>query len=166
MADHHASVRWTRGAQPFTDARYSRAHVWSFDGGLTVPASASPAHVPLPLSDASAVDPEEAFVAALSSCHMLVFLHLAAKRGLRIDEYVDSPVGTVTLAAGRLTLTRVVLRPVVHLGVGTTVTEAELARLHHDAHEECFLAGAVRAEMVILPSQTSATRPRSLSGGR
>ena len=152
MSDHHATVTWTRGAQPFTDVRYSRAHSWSFDGGACVQASASPDHVPLPMSDASAVDPEEAFVAALASCHMLVFLHLAARRGLCVDAYEDAPTAHVTPDDdGQLALTRVVLRPRVLLSPETTLDVDALARLHADAHHGCFLARALRAELVVEP---------------
>jgi organic hydroperoxide reductase OsmC/OhrA len=152
MSDHHASVRWARGDQPFTDARYSRAHTWAFDGGATIHASSSPDHVPLPYSDPSAVDPEEAFVAALSSCHMLVFLYLAAKRGLSVDAYDDEPLGRVTRDTdGQLALTRVVLRPRVVASPGTTLTAEALAKLHDEAHHGCFLARALRAELVVEP---------------
>jgi organic hydroperoxide reductase OsmC/OhrA len=155
MSDHHAAIRWARGDARFTDARYSRVHTWSFDGGAEIRASASPAHVPLPFSDPSAVDPEEAFIAALASCHMLVFLHLAAKRGLLVDAYTDAPVGTVTTSAtGRQTLTRVVLSPQVGLASGVTVPDAEIAALHAEAHEGCFLAGAVSLELVVVPRPT------------
>src|SRR5438477_8800243 len=93
MATHTATVAWERGAAKFTDNRYPRAHRWTFDGGAVVPASSSPQVVPAPLSDPTAVDPEEAFVASLSSCHMLYFLFFAAKRGFVVDVYVDRPVG-------------------------------------------------------------------------
>ncbi len=161
MSDHHASVRWAREDQPFTDMRYSRAHTWSFDGGVTVRASSSPDHVPVPLSDNSAVDPEEAFVAALASCHMLVFLHLAAKRGISVDAYEDSPTGRVTHTAdGHLALTRVALRPCVTFSPGTTLDASDLARLHDEAHHRCFLARALRAELVVEPrTDDSISRP-------
>jgi organic hydroperoxide reductase OsmC/OhrA len=152
MSDHHATVRWSRDGQPFLDARYSRTHAWSFDGGTSLRASASPAHVPVPLSDPSAVDPEEAFVAALASCHMLVFLHLAARRGLTVDTYDDAPIGYVTREdGGQLALTRVVLRPRVVLAGGASFPDGELARLHGEAHHGCFLARALRAELVVEP---------------
>src|SRR3972149_5872698 len=93
MATYTATVAWERGAAKFTDNRYPRAHRWTFDGGAVVPASSSPHVVPVPLSDAAAVDPEEAFVASLSSCHMLYFLFFAAKRGFVVDSYVDRPIG-------------------------------------------------------------------------
>ena len=112
MSRHTASVQWARGDARFTDNRYSRRHVWRFDGGAEVPGSSSPHSVPLPYSDAEAVDPEEAFVAAISSCHMLWFLSIAAKRGHCIDQYVDEAEGFLEKDAdGRMSMTRVVLRP-------------------------------------------------------
>jgi organic hydroperoxide reductase OsmC/OhrA len=152
MSSHQASVRWARGDQPFTDLRYSRVHSWSFDGGVSLRASASPLHVPVPCADPSAVDPEEAFVAALSSCHMLVFLYLAGRRGLSVDAYEDDAEGHVTADHdGALALTRVVLRPRVAFSSGTTVPSAELTALHDEAHHGCFLARALRAELVVEP---------------
>src|SRR6266481_2687869 len=115
MSTYTAIIRWERGDQPFTDNRYSRAHRWLFDGGVEVPASSSPHVVPLPLSVAAAVDPEEAFVASLSSCHMLWFLSLAARRGLVVDGYHDEAVGVMSKdASGKPAITRVTLRPEVH----------------------------------------------------
>ena len=128
----------------FTDNRYSRAHTWEFDGGTSVPASASPDVVPLPMSDASAVDPEEAFVAALSSCHMLFFLSLAQKRGYVVDTYVDEAVGTMGKnAEGKTAVIHVVLRPAATY-VGERVPDrASLEKMHHRAHELCFIANSV-----------------------
>src|SRR5262245_60924184 len=113
-AEYTSVVEWSRGGARFTDNRYSRGHVWRFDGGVAVPASSSPHVVPLPLSVAAAVDPEEAFVASLSSCHMLWFLSIAAKRGFVVDDYRDEAVGVMEKnAEGRLAMTRVTLRPAV-----------------------------------------------------
>jgi organic hydroperoxide reductase OsmC/OhrA len=149
---HGAIVRWTRDGQPFTDARYSRRHRWLFDGGVSIPASASPEHVGVPLSDPSSVDPEEAFVAALASCHMLVFLHRAALAGLVVDEYEDSPVGFVRPdEEGHLALTRVVLRPRVVVTSAPESSDDAVARLHEQAHHGCFLARSLRAELVVEP---------------
>jgi organic hydroperoxide reductase OsmC/OhrA len=148
MARHVATVEWRRGDAPFVDNRYPRAHVWRFDGGAVVPASSSPHSVPVPLSDPAGVDPEEAFVAALSSCHMLWFLFLAAKRGLVVDRYVDEAVGVLALdSEGRLVMTRVTLRPAVTFAGGRAPDAAELRDLHAAAHEECFLARSVRSEV-------------------
>jgi organic hydroperoxide reductase OsmC/OhrA len=112
MSSYTAEVHWSRGSQVFSDNRYSRRHLWRFDGGIEVPASASPAVVPLPYSVAEAIDPEEAFVASLSSCHMLWFLSIAAKRGFVVDDYVDEAVGVIAKNAnGKLAMAKVVLRP-------------------------------------------------------
>jgi organic hydroperoxide reductase OsmC/OhrA len=151
MSEHRATVCWERGDAPFTDNRYSRAHKWSFDGGAVVRASSSPHVVPTPLSDPTAVDPEEAFVAALSSCHMLWFLSIAAERRFVVDSYDDQASGTLgRLADGRSALTRIVLRPNVRFA-GRAPTAEELAALHGDAHHRCFLANVVSAEMVVEP---------------
>ncbi len=132
----------------FTDNRYSRAHTWEFDGGTSVPASASPDVVPLPMSEAAAVDPEEAFVAALSSCHMLFFLSLAQKRGYVVDTYVDEAVGTMGKnAEGKTAVVRVVLRPAATY-VGERVPDrASLEKMHHRAHELCFIANSVTTDI-------------------
>ncbi len=156
-ARHEAEVLWQRGTQDFLDGRYSRAHVLRFDGGAEVRASSSPHVVPAPLSDPAGVDPEEAFVAALASCHMLWFLSLAARAGLRVDRYHDRPWGVLEKnAAGKLAITQVTLRPDVRFSGERTPAPAELDRLHHDAHEACFLASSVhtdvRCEPVVAPA--------------
>ena len=148
MAHHTATIRWQRGDADFLDRRYSRAHTMSFDGGAVVPASSSPHVVPLPMSDASAVDPEEAFVAALSSCHMLWFLDVASRAGFVVDSYEDDAVGRMGRnAAGQLVVDLVTLRPHTRFAGARTPGGGELARLHHVAHEECFLANSVRCEI-------------------
>ena len=135
MSAYTAEIRWNRGEQKFTDNRYSRAHTWRFDGGTVVPASSSPAVVPLPMSEATAVDPEEAFVASLSSCHLLWFLSLAAKRGYVVDSYADDACGVMEQnAAGRLMMTRVTLRPLVTFSGANLPDRAALDALHHAAH--------------------------------
>lgn len=152
MSDHSARVLWERGDQAFTDGRYRRAHRWTFDGGAEVAASSSPAAVRVPLSDPAAVDPEEAFVAALASCHMLWFLALAAKRGFRVDRYEDDPVGTLGKDAdGRQSIHRVVLRPRVSFSGDRRPAAADLDSLHEAAHRECFIARSVRSEVRIEP---------------
>jgi organic hydroperoxide reductase OsmC/OhrA len=149
MKQFEAQVVWRRGAQPFLDQRYSRAHAWSFDGGLTVPASSSPLSVPLPMSDPAAVDPEEALVAAASSCHMLFFLSLAAQRGFVVDAYEDTAVGTLAKDAdGKLAMTRIALRPAIRFA-GTPPDAAALAALHHAAHERCYVANSLKTEIVV-----------------
>ena len=152
MSTYTAEIRWSRGEQKFTDNRYSRAHTWKFDGGTEVPASSSPAVVPLPMSVAAAVDPEEAFVASLSSCHMLWFLSIAAKRGYTADSYADDASGVMERnAAGKLAMTMIKLRPLVQFSGAKLPDQAQLAALHHAAHEECFLANSVRSEVLIEP---------------
>lgn len=150
MSQYEATISWRRGAVSFTDGRFSRGHDWAFDGGVTVPASASPQVVPAPHSMAAAVDPEEAFVAALSSCHMLFFLHLAAQRGYLIDDYRDPAVGFLEKNdRGQLAMTRVLLRPQVTFGAGSRPTaEAERA-LHDEAHHRCFIANSVTASVEV-----------------
>jgi organic hydroperoxide reductase OsmC/OhrA len=163
MAAHTAVVTWDRFDAAFTDNRYSRAHRWAFDGGATIPASSSPHVVPVPLSDPLGVDPEEAFVASLSSCHMLWFLSIAAGRGFVVDTYEDHAVGTVAPdAAGRLAMTRVVLRPSIAFSGSSLPTEAEIVSMHDEAHHACFLANSVRTEVVVEGPRGGATaEPRA-----
>ena len=152
MSEHTAKVTWERRGARFVDNRYSRVHAWSFDGGLEVRASSSPHVVRPPLSDPAAVDPEEGFVAALSSCHMLWFLSLAAERGFVVDAYEDDAVGTMRrLEDGRQALGRIVLRPRIVFGGDKPCSAEELAALHEEAHHQCFLANAVSAELVVEP---------------
>lgn len=145
-----ATVRWMRGDAVFTDDAYSRGHVWQFDGGLEVAASASPHIVPVPMSVAENVDPEEAFVAALSSCHMLFFLSLAQKKGLTVDRYVDQAVAHMGANAnGRTAITRVVLRPECSFAGELQPTRSDVDKLHHQAHRLCFIANSVTTDVVI-----------------
>ncbi|AQR67603.1 peroxiredoxin [Janthinobacterium sp. LM6] len=149
MHQFFATVAWQRDGQDFAGQRYSRGHEWQFDGGLTVPASSSPLSVPLPMSVAANVDPEEALVAATSSCHMLFLLSLAAQRGYVIDDYRDEAVGELGKnAAGRLAMTRIVLRPRIAFA-GTPPSPEALAALHHDAHERCYIANSLTADVVV-----------------
>ena len=151
MAEHTATVEWSRFDAAFTDNRYSRAHRWMFDGGATIPASSSPHVVPLPLSDPMGVDPEEAFVASLSSCHMLWFLSIAAERGFVVDHYEDHAIGTMARnEAGRLAMTRVVLRPNVAFSAPVLPTDDETRAMHDEAHHACFLANSVKTEIVVV----------------
>ena len=148
MSSYTCEVQWIRGDAAFTDNRYSRAHVWRFDGGVEVPASSSPHVVPLPCSNAANVDPEEGFIAALSSCHMLTFLWLAAREGLRVDRYTDAPIGVMEeIRPGRPAVTRVTLRPDVTFSGDKRPTDIDVERLHHDAHDQCFLANSVKTEI-------------------
>jgi organic hydroperoxide reductase OsmC/OhrA len=146
---YNATVTWTRGDQTFTDRRYSRAHAWRFDG-LTVPASSSPAVVRVPLSREDAVDPEEALVAALASCHMLFFLDLAAKDGFRIDAYEDEAVGLMgKTPEGRTMMSKVTLSPRITFSGDKRPAAEDIARLHHAAHDLCYIANSVRSDVVI-----------------
>ena len=148
MGEYRATVEWKRDGATFTDLKYSRGHRWSFDGGIEVPASSSPHVVRLPMSVEAAVDPEEAFVASLSSCHMLSFLWVAAKRGFVVDAYRDHATGEMTPnEAGRLAMTLVVLHPEVRFGAGPQPSAADLDAMHHEAHEECFIANSVTTEV-------------------
>lgn len=148
MARYGAEIEWQRGDQPFVDNRYSRAHRWRFDGGAEIAASSSPQVVPLPFSDAAAVDPEEAFVASLASCHMLWFLSLAAAEGWRVDRYLDPASGRMGKnAQGRVAMLEVVLRPQVVFGGAQRPDQAAIVRLHERAHQECFIANSVRCDV-------------------
>lgn len=150
MHTYTADVHWHRGQQLFTDGRYARRHRWAFDGGVSVAASASPQVVPEPLSDAACVDPEEAFVAALSSCHMLWFLHLAADCGLVVDRYDDAPVGLMDPDDEPMWMRRVTLRPQV-VFIGGAPAASVLQQLHDEAHARCFLANSVRTTIAVEP---------------
>jgi organic hydroperoxide reductase OsmC/OhrA len=148
MSTYTAAVRWARGDAAFTDHRYSRAHTWTFDGGAVVPGSSSPHVVPVPGSDPAAVDPEEAFVASLSSCHMLWFLDLAARRGFVVDAYADDAEGVMAKnAEGKLAMTVVTLRPRVAFAGEKQPSRDDVAALHHRAHERCFIASSVKSEV-------------------
>lgn len=149
MSEYLATIRWQRGDQNFADEKYSRGHDWIFDGGTTVPASASPQIVPLPMSVAENVDPEEAFVASLSSCHMLFFLDIAAKSGFVVDEYTDAASGCLEKnAEGKVVITKVILRPNATYS-GVRVPDRDRVReMHHQAHELCFIANSVITEVV------------------
>ena len=152
MATYTATIRWERGDQPFIDTKYSRAHAWLFDGGVEVPGSSSPHSVPVPYSRTDAVDPEEAFVASLSSCHMLWFLAIAAKRGFCVDSYVDNAEGVMARnALGKLAMTRVTLRPEVVFVGDSHPTASDIEAMHHKAHAECFIANSVTTEVVCEP---------------
>lgn len=148
MSEHQASIYWQRGDAAFTDNRYSRAHAWEFDGGLRVPAAASPHVVPRALTDTAAIDPEEAFVAALSSCHMLWFLSIAAKQGYVVDTYHDAATGVMGRnEEGRDAMLDVVLRPSVRFASGHEPDDTALDGLHHAAHDACMIANSVRTRV-------------------
>ncbi|EGQ8795298.1 OsmC family peroxiredoxin [Vibrio parahaemolyticus] len=150
MSKHTALITWQRQSNEiFSDNQYSRAHTWRFDGGLLVPASPSPHVVPLSLSVEENVDPEEAFVAALSSCHMLVFISIAAKRRYVIDSYVDAAEGELTAGEnGKEWVSRVVLNPKIVFSGDKQPSYEQLEKMHHMAHENCFIANSVKTEIV------------------
>lgn len=148
MSEHHARIHWQRNDAVFTDQRYSRAHRWHFDGGAEVAAAASPAVVSPRFTDVSAVDPEEAFVAAISSCHMLWFLSLAAAAGCCVDSYEDEAMGLLREVDGKQMIAEVVLRPRLRFS-GTPPQAAQLDELHEAAHARCFIANSVRCAIRI-----------------
>jgi organic hydroperoxide reductase OsmC/OhrA len=151
MSEHRATIQWRASGGAFTANRYSRAHSLSFDGGAEVPASASPQVVPEPMSDPRGVDPEEMLVASAASCHMLWFLDLARQAGLDVASYEDEAVGSLGRdAERRLAITRIVLRPRVEFGRDAP-DASTLERLHHEAHERCFIANSLKTEIKVEP---------------
>lgn len=152
MTTHQATINWNRGSDIFTDNKYSRAHQWQFDEGVVVQASASPHIVPTPYSNPAAVDPEEAFIAALSSCHMLWFLSIAAKNNFCVDSYRDEAYGTMQQDHnGRQYIAKVVLHPKVIFTGENLPNEDAIKLMHHEAHLECFIANSVKTEVVCHP---------------
>ncbi len=156
---HTARVVWQLAGRDFLRGRYSREHTWTFDGGQTVPASASPANVALPYSNPAGVDPEEAFVAAIASCHMLTFLYEAYKDGVEVVSYDDEAVGAVTEnERGILWVSSVVLRPWVEYPASAAPSLEQQERLHHRAHMECFIANSVKTEITVRLSEVAGDR--------
>ncbi|HET9622157.1 MAG TPA: OsmC family protein [Kofleriaceae bacterium] len=151
MAEHRATIDWQSTATPadFVKGRYARGHTWSFDGGITIAGSPSPSVVPAPWSTPAAVDPEEAYVAAIASCHMLSFLYVAAKAGFVVTAYRDEAIGVMAKnARGQAWVSKVTLAPAIAYGDKAPSAD-ELAHLHHLAHEECFIANSVNTEIVV-----------------
>ena len=152
MSTYTATIRWSLREPPegFAKGQYSRAHAWEFDGGVTVPASPSPHIVPQPWSDLNAVDPEEAFVASLASCHMLFFVDLARRAGFVVDEYVDEAEGVIEKRDdGKMWMSQVTLRPRITWGGEKRPSEADIADLHHRAHDLCFIANSVTTKVTV-----------------
>lgn len=148
MSHYTAQILWERHGDEFLANRYSRRHLIRFDGGAEVTGSSSPQVVPVPQSDPAGVDPEEAFVASLSSCHMLWFLSLASRGGFCVDRYTDNAQGVMARnAAGKMAMTQVTLRPEVLFSGTKQPTRGQLDALHHQAHEECFIANSVTTEV-------------------
>jgi len=150
MSEYTAQVVWTRSEdEPFVDNQYSRGHKWQFDGGASVLASSSPHVVPLPYSVAAHVDPEEAFVASISSCHMLFFLAIAAKKKFVVEQYTDNAFGVMEInSAGNMAMTRVTLRPYVKFTEANQPSIKQLERMHHLSHQQCFIANSVNTEII------------------
>jgi organic hydroperoxide reductase OsmC/OhrA len=152
MSEHLATIRWGRGDFAFAGGKFSRVHSWAFDGGLKVEAAASPGIVPAAYNSTTAVDPEEALVASISSCHMLTFLHLASKGGFVVDSYEDNAVGTmVKNDHGSFWVSTVTLRPNIAFSGDKRPSSEDLAHLHHNAHEMCFIANSVKCEIKVEP---------------
>jgi organic hydroperoxide reductase OsmC/OhrA len=148
MASYTAEISWVRGDQPFIDNKYKRKHVWRFDGGIEIAGSSSSHVVPLPYSEAAAIDPEEAFVASLSSCHMLWFLSMAVKNKFVVDSYHDAATGVMSKnAEGRWAMTTVTLHPQVRFSGAREPSREELDTMHHEAHEQCFIANSVKTDV-------------------
>src|ERR1035441_8960318 len=150
MSEYKATIKWQRTSPDFLKGGYSREHTWTFDGGAIVPASPSPHVVPAPWSNPACVDPEEAFVAAISSCHMLTFLYLASKQGFQIDSYEDEAVGVVTKnEKGVPWVSLVTLNPKIAYSGEKSPTPADEERLHHLAHERCYIANSIKTEVLV-----------------
>lgn len=150
MHQYRATITWQHTNGKFTAGQYSRKHLWHFDGGLEIPASASPQIVPAPYSNPSAVDPEEAFIASLASCHMLWFLSLAAKNNYIVQSYEDAAEGTMEEnGEGEVAITKVVLKPEVRFGPKSKPSQRTFDQLHDQAHKKCFIARSVKTEIII-----------------
>lgn len=150
MSEYMAKISWSRSAdEAYIDNKYSRGHEWHFDGGVIVPASSSTHIVPLPYSVEENVDPEESFVASLSSCHMLFFLSIAAKNKYVIDTYVDDAIGLMEQdGSGKIWMSKVTLRPKISFSGDKKPSLAKLTKMHHQSHEQCFIANSVKTEVV------------------
>jgi len=150
MSEYKATIRWKCNGPDFLKGRYSREHTWTFDGGFVVPASASPAVVPVPMSNPANVDPEEAFVAAVSSCHMLTFLYLAGKAHFQVDSYEDEAVGVMSKNENGVPwVSAITLHPKIAFRAAKQPTSSELAALHHEAHEQCFIAASIKTQVSV-----------------
>lgn len=148
MSEHKATIAWSRTSPDFLKGKYSREHTWTFDGGVVVPASPSPSVVPPPFSNPAHVDPEEAFVAAISSCHMLTYLFLASRQGFQVDSYHDEAAGVMTKnGRGIPWMSQVTLHPRIAYSGEKLPTSADEQQLHHAAHEQCYIANSIRTEV-------------------
>lgn len=150
MSSHTVTAHWTRNDAEFLHGKYSREHTWTFDGGMVIPASPSPSNVPPPYSNPTCVDPEEALVAAASSCHLLTFLYLASRHGFQVESYSDEAVGTLgQLASGARWMSMITLHPRIKYGGEKIPTKDEEMHLHQLAHEECIIANSIKAVITI-----------------
>ena len=148
MSEHKATIRWIRKNPDFLNGKYSREHIWTFDGGVIVAASPSPLVVPAPYSNAANIDPEEAFVAAVSSCHMLTYLYLASRQGFQIDSYHDVAVAVMTESEKGIPWVSVVtLHPKIAYSGEKLPTPVDEQQLHHAAHEQCYIANSIKTEV-------------------
>lgn len=156
MSEHKALIHWQRSGPDFLRGKYSREHTWTFDGGLTVPASPSPSVVPAPYSNPAHLDPEEAFVASIASCHMLTFLHCASKAGFQVDSYKDEAVGAMTKNDNGIPwVSTVTLRPKIAWSGDKLPTPADEEHLHHLAHEQCFIANSIKTTVTVQDASTA-----------
>lgn len=152
MSEHHATIRWACQSPDLLKGRYSREHTWEFDGGAVIAASPSPTVVPTPWSNPAAVDPEEAFVASIASCHMLTFVWLASRAGFAAELYEDAAIGRMMKNdRGIPWISSVTLRPRIVWSSGKVPSAAELEHLHHQAHEQCFIANSVKTTITVEP---------------
>ncbi len=155
MSEHKATIHWQYSGTDFAKGKYSREHVWEFDGGISIAASPSPSVVLVPYSNPANVDPEEAFVAAVSSCHMLSFLYVASKAGVVVTSYRDEAVGVLTRnAIGKYWISKVTLHPQVEYVAATPPSAGQIQHLHHAAHEECYIANSIKTEVVVATDAT------------
>lgn len=150
MSEHKASIAWKLNGPSFLKGQFSREHTWTFDGGAVVPASPSTAIIPAPWANPAGVDPEEGFVASIASCHMLTFLWVAGRQGFVVESYADDAVGVLTKNEKRISwVSAVTLNPRIVYGGDKRPTHDEEAKLHHDAHEQCFIANSVKTEITV-----------------
>ena len=150
MSEHRATIKWAHSQGDFLKGTYSRSHTWSFDGGMTIGASSSPSAVRVPFSDPANVDPEEAFVASLASCHMLTYLYISGRKGFEISAYEDEAVGSMTRNEGGIPwISSVVLRPRITYVGSKTPSREEEEQMHHAAHEQCFIANSVKTDIKV-----------------
>tara|TARA_R100001143_G_scaffold63591_1_gene73018 strand:- start:38139 stop:38594 length:456 start_codon:yes stop_codon:yes gene_type:complete len=150
MSEHQAEISWVRKGDSFLDKKYSREHIWKFDGGIEIRASASPSVVPIPYSSAESVDPEESFVASISSCHMLFFLSIAAKKGFIVNSYKDKALGILSKNSDKLSITSVKLNPIVEFEGDNQPDKNMLSEIHKESHENCFIANSVKTDIEIV----------------